>query len=426
MIVRVSARVGCLGLSVIAAIGLAAITGSAFRARWFEPPPLRPVTAAEGQRSLDAAVNFARQRGLRDDSSGTQTATVLSTGWSAFDKRIDVGANECVAIVVASVEGYAAPKHAGLFDGASSEGTTFQNSVFQTGAMPYNRNRSWLQVASRDALSVTLGWCARQPTALDARVMLSTLDGTTPPRRADATVKWQVLRAPWSAVGGPSRMPTQTYTNEALAALAATFEEPLAEATREPPEPGLVPVEPSHDAPMGSAALIPVMRATVALLWDMSARNSGATGSGISVHPRIAGPLSLEEQTVINTTFTELAAGRVIPPEHDPIVDLGRNDFYRVVAVLDTGSIQRECQLVTLTRGEGLFAPRVSRYSRLSGQRTAITRTRNNVAIDRVCPGDVLTYLTDDTDQKTYRVTIWQPAGAAPAQAASPTRGRRG
>lgn len=404
---------------------MAAIAGVTFRDRRIDPPQLRPIDAAAAQPSFDAAVARLRQSGLRDDTTGTAPVTRHNAYWASFAKRFDVAANECAAIVVTAIEGYAAPKHAALIDGASTEGATFERSVLEQGSAPYQRNASWLQVTSRDALTVTLGWCARQATTLDARVALQSLDGSYPPRRVDATVRWQVLRAPWSAVGGPSRLPVQGLNEDALAALAAQVEEPLAAATREPPEAGLVPVEPSHDAPVGAAALIPVMRPTIALLWDMSARNSGATGSGISVHPRIAGPLSIEEQTVINTTFAELAAGRPIPSEHDPVVDLGRNDFYRVIAVLDTGSIRRECQLVTLTRGEGLFAPQVFRYSRLSGQRTAIERTRDNVAIDRVCPGDVLTYLTDDTDQKPYRVTLWQPGEAAPTPSARPATRRR-
>lgn len=413
MIVLVSARIGCLGISAIVALGVAVLVGVARRDAFREPSPLRAIDAATGQATHDAALARAQASGLRPDSSGSAPVTPLNALWTSFSKRLEVGANECVALIVTTSEGYAAPKHAALFDAASAGGADFERSVTAEGVSGARYRPDCFQFESRDALSTTVGWCARRATSLDARVLLSTIDGFRPARRADATVRWQTLRAPWSVVGGPARMPAQGYTTHALTALAATFEEPLAAATREPPEAGLVPVEPSRDVPMGAAALIPVMRPTVALLWDMSARNSGAVGSGISVHPRIAGPLSTEEQRVINATFTELAVGRAIPAEHDPVVDLGRNDFYRVLAVLDTGSIRRECQLVTLTRDEGLFPPRIVRYGRSSGLRTTIARTRDNVAIDRVCPGEVLTYLTGDTDQKTYRITIWQPADAA-------------
>jgi hypothetical protein len=170
---------------------------------------------------------------------------------------------------------------------------------------------------------------------------------------------------------------------------------------------------------MGSAALLPVNLSTAATLWDLAARDSG-----ITVNPRVA-TVDPSALATVQTAYVMRAAGRPLPGQHDPIVDVGRNDFYRVLAVVDATGFAAECRTITFARGLGMYRPRIERYVRATRVRTILERVTDNVATDRVCPTDgVLTYIVDDTDQLPYRVTQWSSTApiAEPAANSQPVR----
>jgi hypothetical protein len=409
-----SARGGCLTVSALIALVIGGFSGLVFRSSWRTPSPLRPLSTAVGEAAFAAEAARVRAHGLVPQGAPSSGPTLLAApGWSRIVERIDVGEDECVAVVFATIDGYATPRFAGLFAPQSAAERTFDQRIFEHPSWigtPFHGDSPWFVSTTSEGATVTLSWCARRPKSLEARVLFQTVDGFQPPRRAEANARWQVFRAPWRAIGGPSGLPSRGMNPRALAELAAEFVDPLSEATRSAP-PGLVAAQPSHDVVAGAAALIPVNERAVALLWDLAARNRGSTGSGIAVHPRIHGALSDQERSIVQATFARLAEGRPLPEEHDAIVDLGRNDFHRVLAVIDAESIANDCRTITFARGEGLFQPQITRYNRRNGERTPVGTVRDNVATDRVCrPDGVIAYLVDDTDQQTYRITTWGPA----------------
>lgn len=416
MIVLVSLRMGCLTLSAIGAIGAGVVLGFAFRDRWRTPKPLVAISSQVGESAFNAEIaRLSARRFVAEGAPADEPTVAYGVGWSRFVHRFDIGADECIAVVVAAREGHAAPKYAGLFNANSNVDQTFDQYAAQYNSQPVSANANWLYVASSEGLASTVTWCAHAPRSVEAHVMFRTIDGFSPPRRADATARWQVLRAPWASIGGPRGLHGPSVQQGALAALAAEFADPLGAAQREPPQ-GLSESAPSRDVPAGAAALLPVNNTTAIELYSLAARDSG-----IAVHPRVSAAHSADEQLAALAAFNSVAGGRALPAEHDAIVDLGRNDFYRVIAVVDATQFPATCTTVTLARGQGLFTPAVSRYSRTTRQRTALTISKDNVSTDRVCPTDGLfSYIVDDTDQQTYRVSQWGAAAPEPT-----TRGRR-
>ncbi len=408
---------GCLTASAIAALGASVIMGYAFRDRWRTPKPLTPIAAAVGDAAFAAEVARFAARAMVPQGQPVDAPTeAAGVGWSRFVHRFDIGADECVALVVASHEGYAAPKQSGLFVAGTSVEREFDGFVAQYTTQPASGDPRWLYVASTEGLATSLTWCAHAPRSVEARVMFRTVDGFSPPRRADATARWQLLRAPWATYGGPRALHGTNVQRSALEALANEFTAPLEAAQRVPPE-GLSERAPAVDVMAGAAALVPLNTTSAVELYALAARDAG-----VPVNPRVLGPLSDEQRAIVTNAFNASAANRALPAEHDAIVDLGRNDFYRVLAVIDGSQLPAECVTITLARGQGLFSPSISRYSRLTRQRTPLANVRDNLATDRVCPTDGLfSYIVDDTDQMQYRLTQWGAAQPAPA-----TRGRRG
>lgn len=415
MIVLVSLRMGCLTLSAIGAIGAGVFLGFALRDRWRTPKPLVAIAAQVGESAFNAEVmRVSAMRFAPVGAPADEPAQAYGVGWSRFVRRFEIGADECITVVVAAREGHAAPKFAGLFNANGNVEHDFDQYASQYGTQPVSANVHWLYVTQSEGLATSVAWCAHAPRSVEAHVMFRTIDGFSPPRRADATARWQVLRAPWSAIGGPRGLHVPSVQQGALAALAAEFTDPLGAAQREPPQ-GLSESAPSHDLVPGAAALIPVNPTTATELYSLAARDSG-----IAVNPRVSATHTATDRAAALAAFNTAAAGRPLPAEHDAIVDLSRNDFYRVLAVVDATQMPAACTTITLARGQGLFAPAVSRYSRATRQRTPLATLKENVATDRVCPTDGLfSYIVDDTDQQTYRLSQW---GAAPAQE---TRGRR-
>lgn len=408
---------GCLTVSALAAIGAGAFIGVAFRDRWRVGKPLTAITAASSAGGFAAELASYQSRGyVPEGQPATEATQPLLAGWSRWTHRLQINADECVALVASAHEGYASPRFSGLFADDPMAAQTFDLAAAQGNNLPFSNDPRWLYTVTSEGLATSVAWCAHQPKSVEARVLFRTVDGFTPPRRADATVRWQVLRGPWTATGGVQSLYTASAHNTALAALAAEFSDPLASAN-EAPSPGLSAQGTPKDLLVGTAALFPANTTAATELYQLAARDSG-----IAVHPRVELTLSEQERSTVNATFTALAAGRALPTEHDPIVDVGRNDFYRVLAVVDATQIPATCVTFVLARGQGLFAPTISRYVRGTRQRTPLATTRSNIAIDRVCPTDgVFSYIVDDIDQQTYRITQW-----AAGNEAAPTRRGRG
>ncbi len=408
---------GCLTASAIVAIGVGAIIGVAWRDRWREPNPLTPVSAQLGQAAFTAEVTRYSSRAMVPEGQPADEATQpYGVGWSRWTHRFEIRADECVALVVAAGQGYAAPRFAGLFTADFGAEPVFDARVAQQATQQYGTDPRWLYSTSTEGVATSVTWCAHQAKSVEARVMFRTLDGFSPPRRADATARWQLLRAPWASFGGPAALHGSSMQTPALLALAAEFDDPLGAAQRQPPT-GMSETPPSRDILVAVAALLPVNASTAGELYALAARDSG-----IAVNPRLPGTLTTEERAIVTASYSGAAMGRALPAEHDPIVDLGRNDFYRVILVVDSSQLPSSCATFTFARGQGLFAPRISRYVRATRQRTPLTAVRDNVATDRVCPTEgVFSYIVDDTDQQTYRVSQWT---TEPAPVVRAGRGR--
>jgi len=276
MIVLVSLRMGCLTLSAIAAIGAGVMLGFALRDRWRTPRPLVPIAAQVGESAFNAEImRVSAMRFAPVGAPADEPTQAYGVGWSRFVRRFEIGADECITVVVAARDGHAAPKYAGLFNAnGSAVEHDFDQYAAQYGTQPTSANVHWLYVTSSEGLAASVAWCAHAPRSVEARVMFRTIDGFSPPRRADVTARWQVLRAPWAAIAGPRGLHVPSVQRGALAALAAEFTDPLGAAQREPPQ-GLSESAPSLDLEAGAAALIPVNTTTAIELYSLAARDSG-------------------------------------------------------------------------------------------------------------------------------------------------------
>lgn len=418
-----SARVGCLSISVAVA-GLAAVVfGLAGRDQWYEPDPLVPLAVADGTRAFNDEVRViqeARFVASEPVAGGATTAIATTLGYTQWRQRFTIHAEECVALVVGVTSGYALPSFGALFP---SEFTALDDVVRERSSPSAgvgNHPQSLSQSTGAGA-TVTLNWCEHQEKTVDAVVVFRSVDGAHSPRRADAVLQTQLFRGPWALIGGPLSLPRPGPNPLALRRLAAESADPLGQAERELME-GLVMIEPPRTIQMGFASLFPVDSNTLSTLYHMAARDSG-----VAVHPRVL--LSTPEEMATGlATFMQLAGAASFPAEHDPIVDLGRNDFYRVLAVLGPNSTTDECQMLNFARGEGLFIPRVYRYNPISRTKQVLTSPHtNNVVRDRLCTNEgTVSYIVNDTDQMTYRlVRMAQHGAVVPTVASGPRPTRR-
>jgi hypothetical protein len=349
----------------------------------------------------------------------SSTPIVGSRPYSQWRYRFAIEAEQCVALVVGVIEGYALPHRALMY---TADSVNLDSEVRQiAGFSPDPVGRTVVPMVDRAGAgaAMTLNWCEHQPREVEVVMVFRTIDGAQSARRADVTLQAQVLRASWSALGGPLNLPRPGLTATALARLAAETPEPLMQAENHPPE-GFAVLTPGVTIEEGFAVLNPLSANTLATLYHMSARDSG-----VAVHPRVFAPTP-DDMQLVTSTFA-LMANNGVAAEHDPIVDLGRNDFYRVLSVVGASGNQSDCETIAFARGEGIFVPRVYRYNPISRVKTLLLSPQNNnVVVDRFCKVEgMMSYIVNDTDQQRYRMTrLIQASAATVAPTDAPSRAR--
>ncbi len=408
-----NARMGCLTMSAILAAMFAFVLGLGMRTQWHDPDPLQPLPEGTGAR-LFAAEFAAIQSASFVAQEPAVTAPVVAiptaAGYSQWRSQVVIHPEECVALVVGVVAGYALP-HYGAMIGANE--VVLDAIIPQLTPSPATAEPRIFNALVRregNGAVMTLNWCEHQERTIDVLMIFRSIDGAMPPRRSDATIQSQLLRAPWTAVGGPLNLPRPGVTQAALQRLARETVDPLGQSARQP-QPGLFPVGSGTLISMGFATLDPLNGSTLTTLYHLAARDAG-----VAVNPRVAVQRPEDSATVLNA-FIQYSMGRAFPAEHDPIVDLGRNDFYRVLSVLSILNPAESCEIITFARNEGLFTPNVYRYNAVSRVKTLLTsRNHNNVVEDRLCAEDgVIAYIVDDIDQLSYQMTRFVPYNPTPS-----------
>jgi hypothetical protein len=408
------------------------------RNSWYEPPVRLQLGAMTGIAAFEQAERAAI-------AAGFATATAMDERvegpgrWGLWAREISVGEDECVALVIAAKEGDGAPRLGGMFVPGGDAEATFDGPARAAGEIPRRASPSWISTVASERFAMTLYACARRPRTVQARVLLESFDGYRPARGATATVRWEVLRRPRSRLGGMEALAPVRWHEEGVRALLAEIEDPLGLPQRRPPA-GMIPQAAPQDVPEGSALLLPVSARTAAWLYRLS---SGVERTVVNPRAVVQKPQDAE---VIRATFEDARRGRfpstmtgedagaggasadagpsiarsteVPPVPHDAVMDVGRNDFRRIIAVVDPRGLGTECVTLTLARDQGLFSPRLQRRVFDTSARTARTfvdHTEEHVVTDRVCPDEgVVVYAADAADAAGYRVSVWQPAPTLP------------
>lgn len=317
---------------------------------------------------------------LRAQGEGTLTERG-SLGW--WSMPLEIAAEECVAVVVG-------------IDGAQR---VSQVAIQATNRAPDEiAEEAMARAHNGGGLVAHAQWCERR--AVPRRVV-ALAERVVPQsqRAARATLRWAVYRAPWATVGGPVRLTRGQLRSESLAVLgddlAAREAQPLFPADA-------VPLSARVPLTMGFARLLPSDAGTYGAL--IRAMRSDANPS---VNPRIdpAPVAGAPWNTGLPVDFGGIRAslgGDATVAVHDPVIDLGLNEFRRVLAVVDRAHLGVPCARVALVRGRFAHAARVEALDP-DGTRHPLP-PRENVALDDRCPSQGPTvYLVpaDDHDPWT-------------------------
>ncbi len=401
-------RMGSLALSAIVAAVVALGAGNAMRDQLHEPDPLRPFPETTANRLFATELAAIRRRGFVVQEPAVTAPTLpipTAIGYSVWRTRVVIHPEECVALVVGVIAGYALPHYGALI--ATNQEVLDAMIVQLATSTQGTQSVATNTLVSRDGHGaiMTLNWCEHQQRTVDALLVFRTVDGTTPPRRSDATIQAQVLRGSWSAVGGVINLPRSGITPAAVQRLADETVDPITQAERQVPE-GMVAVGPSTLIAVGFATLEPINGHTLSMLFNMT-----AGGAVVGANPRVAVQRPTD-RLLVTDAFRRFSRTAEFPEEQDPIVQVERNDYYRVLAVLAAGDPSQPCQKIAFTRSQGLLIPQVYRYNYISQIKSMLPSSHyNNVVEDELCPYDgVMAYIVDDTDQLSYRITWFVPA----------------
>jgi hypothetical protein len=346
-----------------------------------EGAAVRAAMAAEGAE--------ATRRGMALAAQGDATLTIHgSTGvWSM---PLAFGANECVAVVV-GVEGRQRVTRAAIQVSARTEDQISDDAMAQAG--------------NGGGLVAQVQWCERS-AATRRLVVTSDAVASGSERSAQNTLRWAVHRGPWRTVGGPVRLTRGSLRAEALEGLGDDLAATEARALF--PN-GVEAVGEAMPATLGFARLIPSDGVTYTALLRASTRG-GDRRANPRVDPsttpgvRWATGLPLDFGDLRARSGTDLSV-----PVHDPVVDLGLNDFRRVLAVVDRARLGAPCAGVVLSRQRYAFAARAEALDADGTVRQL--GHRENVAVDDRCPVSGPTiYLAPSDDHDVWQVQIVRAA----------------
>lgn len=336
---------------------------------------VRAAMAREGEVATRLGMRLAAQGEARVEEHGSRGA------WSM---PLPFAANECVAVVV-GVEGRHRVAQLAIQGGARVDEVSAE---------------AMAQGSTGGGLVAHVQWCERG--AVPRNVVALSDRVASMSQRNDATLRWAVYRGSWDAVGGPTRLTRGRFRSEALAALGDDL------AARE-----AAPLLPQDAQPlaapiylaMGAARLLPSDGRTYAALVRASQRNDNPR-----VNPRIDATVApgAPWPTGLPLDFggARMAAGAdPALAVHDAVVDLGRNDFRRVLAVVDRARLGVPCARIALVRNRFAHGARVTAMDE-TGARRAI-EARENVAIDAACPAGVTLYLAPASDHDLWTLHVY-------------------
>ncbi len=233
-------------------------------------------------------------------------------------------------------------------------------------------------------------YCATQAMTVVVSAQTTRRSHERPPRYTESSATVLLTRAPWSTTGGFSGLRRGRFDSTAVAFAGRGAE--WDELTAQQPA-GATLAWPEAMIDRAHAAVAPSATAVVTWFATLSARGTGSPMG----HPRIAwDPTAPSLEAVLPTS---LAA-------HDPVVDIGFNDYRRVLLALDPAATGPGCTTVLLTRARYRTRPQVWRWTG-QGAPAALTES-GNVARDVVCGGGQRLYLVGDDNGDAYRVQAWR------------------
>ncbi|MEZ4393889.1 MAG: hypothetical protein R3A48_22680 [Polyangiales bacterium] len=342
------------------------------------------IDARDVRRAMTAEGEVARRAGMSLSAEG-EGALALRGSRGAWSMPLRVGAGECVAVVV-GISGRQRVQHVGL------QLMSRAPDVVADDAMSLG--------SSGGGLVAHTQWCERE--AVERRAVAvgeGVVSGSL--RSAEHALRWAVYRGPWRAVGGPAGLTRGRLRPESLEALGADLALQQAEGLVNPSR-LLGPMIPIS---MGYARLLPSDAVTYRALVQASTMNENA-----QVNPRVDTSLvtwarwntglPVNFATVRRESGADLSAAN-----HDPVVDLGLNDFRRVLAVIDRGRLGVACAEVALVRHRLGYRAVVEALD-ADGSRHPLDADQN-VAFDARCPASGPTvYLAPVSDHDPWTVGL--------------------
>lgn len=339
-----------------------------------DPAVVRAAMAREGVVATRLGMRLAAQGEASIEERGS---------FGRWSLPLPIGAGECVAVVV-GVDGRQGITQLAI------QGGVRRDEVSPEAMVAGSTNRGVVGHAQ---------WCER--AAIERHVVAASarlVSGSRLP--AAATLRWAVYRGSWETVGGPTRLTRGRFRSEALAALgddlAAQEALPLL-------PPGARALGPPALLTMGSVRLLPANARTYEALVRISQRHENP-----QVNPRIdpttvpgaPWPTGLP----LDFASVRLAAGAdPTLPVHDPVVDLSRNEFRRVLAVVDRAGLGSPCATIALVRQRFAHEAEVTALEELpEDEAPRGLRIRENVALDARCPAGVTVYLAPADDHDAW------------------------
>lgn len=351
--VMISATLGAITAMLVAA--------AAAPRRWEESGGVIPATAVE--HALRAEGEVARSIGLTPSAQGTAALTLSGTA-GAWSMPLRVQAGECVALL-AGIDGRVRVQQVAI------QGEARAREVISHDAMSVGGNGGGVLAHTQ--------WCEREAVT---RVAVVTGEAVSSGSRlaAQHTLRWAVYRGAWARVGGPAGLTRGRLRAESLEALGDDLAANLAEGAlprtrRRAPE---IPIS------LGAARLLPADAETYAALIRASVLNDNPQVNP-RVDPTVVPGAPWTTGLPINfATVRASVAADLSPAVHDPVTDLGLNDFHRVLAVVHRGRLGAPCAGVALVRGRFGYRPRVRAIQGDGAVRDL--PERENVAFDEQCP----------------------------------------
>ncbi|MEZ4410798.1 MAG: hypothetical protein R3A52_30600 [Polyangiales bacterium] len=391
-----------LGVAVSVAVsGFAALVAAAASRERVPPPPPERVPAAAVTALMQPEVQLAESLGMTVAERGDDAITVRAPFDASWSRVIDVGAGECVAVVV-GVSGWQT-----LSRLAIQMGNAPAEHIVGAGETPL----SW--EGNGPHLVGHVQWC--DPVAA-RRVVVAESQGitrTSPSEFTGGRVQWVLLRGPWSRVGGPTRLTRGRLSSEALSAMPASIA--VAEAQRLVPE-GARPIGPPLTVHAGAVRLIPSTTEALRALYPFFVGEPP-----IAVNPRLdpedipSAPFATGLPLGLRDTLRSLSGEAEVPPAHEPVVEVGRNDFRRALALLDPRGLRAPCVGALLTRMR--YAHEAALWSITTPGATgdAVSTAGGAAFVTRCADEGPALFVTRDDDRDPWRAQVYAvPRPAAP------------